>query len=369
MQRLHRRGFLALGATACFSQGPIYAAGNPIRSVNVAPPVPVGDNAGDTWVAAWLPDGSLYSPSNDTKGFRNAGSGNIAFNRIDGQDPLHLSGTTVNYMPDYGVENREGPDGCTWKSSGCTAVGNEIYWVVARHKYGEKSGDRYRRQTAANASIIKTSDGGKTWTRGAKENYEKPMFPGSHFATPYFVEYGRASLRGVDNADRFVYATSNNGFWDNGDSTVLGRVPRERIGALNGADWEYFAGGDGLSDASWTRDAAQAKAVIESPDRLGMTGAIYAAARRRYVMINWYYPAGGGKMPNASKETVWDFYEAPHPWGPWTSVSSHKFTPQGFYCPEISPKFQQGDRLYVFAAGDWHNPSFYRLTVVPVELG
>ena len=40
----------------------------------------------------------------------------------------------------------------------------------------------------------------------------------------------------MDNADRYVYALSNNGFWDNGNNQVLGRVPRDQIGALKASD-------------------------------------------------------------------------------------------------------------------------------------
>jgi hypothetical protein len=65
------------------------------------------------------------------------------------------------------------------------------------------------------------------------------MFPGGQFATPYFIDYGR-SRPNVDGADRYVYAISNNGFWDNGDTLILGRVLRTKLGALNGVDWEFL---------------------------------------------------------------------------------------------------------------------------------
>src|SRR6266436_1002990 len=50
--------------------------------------------------------------------------------------------------------------------------------------------------------------------------------------------------------DRYVYATSNNGFWDNGDNYILGRVLRSKIGALKAADWTFYQGGDGMLDSS-----------------------------------------------------------------------------------------------------------------------
>jgi len=394
-----RRWFLRQSGTAAISWGlplalkpwslraPLFAAGNSIgggqasspsspptpdrsrslRSIKVGQPVPLPDNGGDTWVAAWADDDNLYLPSDDTQGFHHAASANIAFNRITGSDPLKLSGTTVNPMTDYGKGAEEGPDGCTWKSSGCTALDGVLYWVVARHRYGEKSGDPYRRQPAQNASIIKSTDLGRTWSRSAKENYDHPMFPGPRFATPYFIEYGR-SRTGVDNSGQYVYAISNNGFWDCGDDMILGRVLRAKIGGLNGADWEYFTGGDGMQMSAWSHKMNEAKPVVQQTRKLGMTGAVYLPAHGRYLMAGWYYPAGGGKMKDAATQTVWDFYEAPRPWGLWTRIGFYDSSPQGYYSPEICPKFQTWDKVFVFTAGNWNNPDVYRLTVVPVEL-
>ena len=277
------------------TERPVDGEGLPLRAIKVGTMIPVPDNAGDTWVAAWADDDNLYSPSDDTEGFHHAAKANIAFNKLTGRDPLNLSGVTVNPMVDYGKEVEEGPDGCTWKSSGCTFLNGVLYWVVARHRYGEKSGDPHRRQTAQNASIIKSADLGRTWSRPARENYQRPMFPGQRFATPYFVEYGRSHVD-VDNAGQYVYALSNNGFWDCGDDMVLGRAMRSKIASLNGADWEFFTGGDGMRRSSWSRNVDEAKPVIQQPGKLGMTGAVYLPALGRYLMIGWYYPAGGGKM-------------------------------------------------------------------------
>jgi hypothetical protein len=338
--------------------------------IRVEDPIPLADNAGDTWVAAWASDGTVYAPSDDTKGFHTAANSNIAFNKVIGDDLRKLSGVTVNPMLDYGQGGQKGPDGCTWKSSGCCCLDGTIYWVVARHKYGEDSGDPRRRQTAADASIIKSSDFGKTWTRSAKENYGRPMFPGRRFATPYFVEYGQDGRASVDNADRYVYALSNDGFWDNGNNLILGRVARSQIGRISATDWQYYQGGDGMEDSAWKSDMARANPVLDAPGKLGMNGAVYVPGLRRYIMIGWYYPAGGGKMKDASRTANWDFYEAPKPWGPWTRISTYVSNPQGYYSPQLCAKFTSGDgrRLFVMTAGDWNQPKYYRLTVVPLRV-
>ena len=342
-----------------------------IHSVEVNGIHPVDGNGGDTWAPAWTSNGDIYSPSNDTNGFNNAGNSNIMFNRITGDPLKSLSGETVNQMTDYGKGAENGPDGCSWKSSGCAAVDGALYWLVARHKYGDDSGDPKKRQPAHGASIIKSTDNGRTWTRSVKENYEKPMFPGSRFATPYFINYGQDGHEmTADGSDKYVYALSNNGFWDNGDDMVLGRVLRSKIGNLSGTDWQYFKQGDGATEAAWSSEMKDAAPVLSNPDHLGMTGAVYMPKQKCYLMVGWYYPAGGGKIPGANKYTIWDFYAAAHPWGPWKNVGSQGFMPMGFYCPEICSKFTSADgaAAWVFTAGNWNEWTVYRLNAVSLTI-
>ena len=414
---------LSMPASSATQSTPPYPEpGSPIRAVRVGSPTAIADSVGDTWVTAWGDDGALYSPSNDTRGFhsdalifrllsdltvdqkRRIQSGDvsvwkeltaeqyaklkregplspIAFNRIDGTDPLSMDGVTVNWMHEYSQQDRGirevvdhfgkkmkvAADARTWKSSGCTFVDRSIYWVIARQQYGEISGDTRLRQTAVGASLIKSTDYGKTWTRSAEENMAMPMFPGSQFAAPYFVDYGR-DRPPVDGADRFVYAVSNNGFWDNGDRLILGRVRRDRIGLLRSEDWEFFAGFDNSHSPAWTSLASSAKPVLQAPGRLGESGVTYLPARGRYMLIGWYYPAGSGKLSGAHAHTIWDFYESPKPWGPWIKIGSRAWSPEGYYCPCICAKFQSASRVYVVTAGDYTTSTLYRFTVVPIDI-
>jgi hypothetical protein len=349
-----------------------------IHSITVGPVYPVDASSGDTWDLAWTRDGLIYSPSNDSGGFHGAANGNILFNQIIGDDPTKLDGKTVNPMADYGHGGQHGPDGCTWKSSGCIELDGVLYWLVARHKYGEESGDYDKRQPARDSSFIKSTDGGKTWTRSAQENYDHPMFPGSRFATPYFVQYGQdGSETNADGSDKYVYALSNNGFWDNGDYVILGRVLRTKMPNLNAADWQFYTEGDGAADSSWTSNLRDATAVLAHPDRLGMTRAVYLPKPQCYLMIGWYYPAGGGKLQDSDTHTGpahvttnWDFYVASHPWGPWRLAGSHTWTPQGYYCPGVCPKFTSADgsTVYAFTAGDWTNGAVYKLNAVELSI-
>jgi hypothetical protein len=139
---------------------------------------------------------------------------------------------------------------------------------------------------------------------------------------------------------------------------------------LNGTDWQFYTEGDGADDRSWTGNVREAKAVLCDPDHLGMTRAVYLPKHQCYLMICWYYPAGGGKLPDAHTTTTWNFRVAPHPWGPWRSVGTHTWTPEGYYCPGVCPKFNSPDEstIWTLTAGDWTNPVAYRFTAVSLIL-
>jgi len=295
------------------------------------------NNLGDTWDPAWADDGRLYYPGNDGSGWNKACSSNLFFNCSSGEDPFNLESQTTNGMPEYDGWAKKREDGCTWKSSGCVSVDGTLYLGVARHAYGTDSGDPFRRQTARRASIIKSTDHGQTWVRSAEENYHHAMFD-QHFTTPYFIYYGQdGQAPPVDGADKYIYAISNNGFWCNGDHYILGRAERTQIRQLNPADWSFYHGGDGEDEESWTRDASMARPIIENPLKCGETGATYIPLLGRYLLVAWYYP----RDPNIySDESHLIYYEAPHPWGPWTMVKEDVIRPEGWYCPRVLAKFQ-----------------------------
>jgi hypothetical protein len=353
----------------------IRADDSAIHTIHVgAPPYQVAGpdhSDGDTWMAAWLADGSVLSPGNDNHGFGNVQSSNINLNRIDGDDPQKLVGKTINTMTDFGGDTQHGPDNCTWKSSGFLALDGALYWAIARHEYGEEGGDRFLRQDAHNGSIIKSTDGGKTWTPSAQDAYEHPEFAGTGFVTPYFVNYGQEGHEAVaDASDKYVYATSNNGYWDNGDYMVLGRCLRVDMPKLDRHSWAYYTGGDGTQDSAWSNDRRKAKRIIDDPGHVGETGAIYLPVQQCYLIITWYYPTGSGKLPGAHTETVWEFRVASHPWGSWRTVGSQNFAPAAYYCPGICPKFSSADgtKVWVLCAGDWTNSAVYRLTAIPLTI-
>lgn len=195
----------------------------PILSAHLGEPITYGDSFGDVWSTTWADDNYLYSVSDDTNGFKNACDSNLAINRISGEMPPDLEGTTINPMSDYGKMVGIAPlDGGNWKAGGLTCVEGVLYLAVCRNLYGGRAyvrdprGPDYWIQEAWDASIIKSVDHGKTWSSAPK--IDQAMFPGRNFSFPCFVEYGK---NGAGHKDEFVYAVSQDGPWNNASSITL----------------------------------------------------------------------------------------------------------------------------------------------------
>lgn len=299
---------------------------------------------GDTWDPFWADDDNLYAFNCDGRGFGSKGM-NLAFNRLSGESPETLIGTQINQMDEYGESTKKGPDNATWKACGQECIDGVFYAFVSRNIYGSDSKDPLLRQFAANSSLIKSTDRGLNWTRNSRENYERPIWPGPHFGAPFFIHYGRnGGQESRDGASNYVYAVSTNGFWNDGDSLILGRVKRSKLPNLNSADWEYFTGRDGILNSNWSSNTENAGAILDRPAKCGQTPICYVPALEVYLLISWYNTSTLTKWyePN---EIRYDFYQAPHPWGPWTQISSmsDRFMVPGYhmYGPSLCAKFQQ----------------------------
>jgi hypothetical protein len=338
---------------------------------------------GDTWDPFWADDDNLYAFNCDGRGFGTQPR-NLAFNQLQGESLPVLTGRIVNSMDEYGTAGKKEADNATWKACGQECIDSIFYAFVSRNVYGSDSKDPLLRQTAFNASLIKSTDRGLTWTRRAAENYKNPMWPGTRFGSPFFIHYGKNG-GGVsqDGARRYVYAISPNGFWNDGDDFILGRVERTKLKDLEASDWTYYAGGDGSNAENWSKQIDRAAPVLSLPGKCGQAPACFVPALGVYLMISWY---------NTQKMTKWfepnemryDFYQAEHPWGPWRFINSHSdthITGGHFYGPSLCAKFQERNgtevTMSLFTSGCpfddvpsglykmWEIPLILRTTRVP----
>jgi len=274
-----------------------------------------------------------------------------------------------------------GPDGANWKITNTYSVDGVLYMFVTRCVYPRQSSDPNHRHVWQNASVVKSTDLGKTWTRSAADNYAKPMFPDKRFGTPYFVWYGKDGAATVDNADKYVYAVSNDGYFENGDNYVLGRVLRSKLPKLAAADWSFFRAGDGMQESSWTPTLETAVPVLANPGRASMTGMTYIEGLRRYIMVVWHYHRDNFDQAIKAKDlgTVLEFFEAPKPWGPWNKVKAFDTGRLGWYTPIVGQRFQTAVNstavsVFLYATGFQTKPeggldfALYKLNYMPITL-
>jgi hypothetical protein len=332
---------------------------------------------GDTWDPFWADDDNLYAFNCDGRGFGTQ-SRNLAFNQLHGDSPHTLSGRIVNSMDEYGAAGKKEADNATWKACGQECIDSTFYAFVSRNVYGSDSKDPLLRQTAFNASLIKSTDKGLTWTRPAADNYKSPMWPGTRFGSPFFIHYGKNGGRvSQDGALQYVYAVSPNGFWNDGDDFILGRVERAKIANLQASDWTYYAGGDGHSADSWSEQIGRAIPILSLPAKCGQTPPCYIPTLGVYLMISWYNTEKMNKWfePN---EMRYDFYQSEHPWGPWKFINSHSdnhIWRGHFYGPSLCAKFQKLEgtevRMSLFTSGcpfDDVPSGLYKLWEIPLIL-
>jgi hypothetical protein len=205
------------------------------------------------------------------------------------------------------------------------------------------------------------------------------MWEGPRFGAPFFVHYGKNEGNvGQDGAMDFVYAVSTNGFWNDGDTLTLGRVSRKLLPKLNAADWEYFTGGDGADSKNWSAKVDSAAPLLKAPARCGQTPICYVPPLGIYLLISWYNPETLTRWFEP-KEMRYDFYQAEHPWGPWSLIRSisDKFLASGshMYGPALCAKFQEQKgsevRIFMFTSGcpfEDVPAAIYKAWTIPVVL-
>lgn len=358
------------------------------------------ESHGDTWQNAWLDDDRVFTLSCDCLGWNRGceeDGSNWALNELTGDFTKvdGLRGCTINPMKtrpfDYGrwAYTKYDQDALMrmWKANSIAHIDGALYVSVSRHGAMLESNGYI--QDSINAGIIKSEDYGNTWSRSEYDCYADPMFKDNIFPLPCFIEYYRGNgpvpmdredvYKSPDDSDKYIYLLSNDGYWNNGSKMYLARVPRERFGAVDARDWQFLCDipkTSGINDQCWSNDPMTKTAILENPFRLSMAGARYVWPLKRYIMTQAYFPEPYSQNFDTST-TCFEFYEAPAPWGPWTSFYHYEFKGEGYYTPEILSKSIKVNEdnscsMIILTAGDWQKcglpDSIYRMTAIELKL-
>ncbi|MBI1904586.1 MAG: serine hydrolase [Planctomycetia bacterium] len=275
------------------------AAGDPypqspvIKGVTWAPKAEIVRQAkgSDNWPMTWGDDDRLYTAYGDGNGFDPKVPEKLSLGLawLEGS-PRDFSGTNLRSP----TAEQKGDGKAGKKASGMLMVEGVLHvWV----------------RNAGNSQLAWSGDHGKTWT------WSDWKFTTS-FGCPTFLNFGR-DYAGARDEYVYVYSPDSNSAYEAADRTVLARVPKRRIRDRDA--YEFFCQLDGRGEPVWTKDIGQRGAVFAYKGRCYRSTVTYHAALRRYLLVQVRADIDG-RPADPRFEGGFGIYDAPEPWGPWTTA-------------------------------------------------
>jgi hypothetical protein len=251
-----------------------------------------GEWTGDNWPMTWGDDGQIYTSYGDGNGFGPREQFlTLGLATVTGVPPYH----TARDLP----SNIDRPVG--WgkegvKSSGLLMVRGVLYlWV--RNDIVEGN---YR-----HARMAWSSDHGRTWT------WADWHLSGT-FGCPEFVQYG-PNYAGARDGYVYVVSQAGDDAYRFDPEIVMARAPAEQVAHREA--YTFFAGLDGRGQPLWSADLGDRRPVFSDPRGAQRIGLTYNQALKRYFLTTAH--ADGTRATHTPALGVFD---APEPWGPWTTA-------------------------------------------------
>jgi len=275
----------------------------------------------DNWPITWARDGHLYTAYGDGWGFEPKVKGKLSLGvcRVEG-GPAGFKG--FNIRTPTGEQKGDGRSGK--KASGMLSVDGVLYMFV---------------RNAKNSQLAWSADSGRSW------QWSRWRFATS-FGAATLLNFGR-DYAGARDDFVYVYSFDSDSAYEPADRMVLARVPRAEIRQRKA--YEFFVKLDDAGRCVWSRDIHRRGSVFEHKARCYRSGVSYCAALKRYLWVQ-VIPGGDTRFKGGL-----GIYDAPEPWGPWTTVF---FSEKWEVGPGESARFPtkwmsaDGKRLHLVFSGD-----------------
>ena len=252
-----------------------------------------GRDGSDNWPITWADDDNLYTAYGDGYGFDPIVPNKLGLGlaRVMG-GPTDFRGENI---PSDGENTGMGPSGK--KASGMLMVDGVLYmWARNADNKGN------------HCQLAWSSDYARTW------RWSPWKF--TQFGYLTFINFGMNYTGVPDQHKDYVYMVSHDhpSAYEPTDRFILARVPREEITSHNAYEFFKKLGSD--NSPTWTRDIEQRGAVFTYSGRCRRSGISYNARLKRYLW--WQQVLRNGEDSRFSGGL--SIYDAPEPWGPWTTV-------------------------------------------------
>ncbi len=275
-------------------EAPPYPQSTLIKDVVFAPQKEIIRMAegSDNWPVTWADDDMLYTAYGDGFGFSPFTDIKLSLGlaKIEGDVPS-ISGT--NIRTNSGEKVGQGAHGP--KASGMLMVDNVLYMLV---------------RNMDNAQLGWSYDHGKKW------GWADWSFKES-FGAPVFLNYGKNY---ADARDGYVYLYSHDdaSAYKSADHMVMARVEKNKI--KDWTEYEYYAGFDEEGQPKWTEDVRKRKPVFSNPGKCYRSGISYNQGLKRYIWCQIMDKPSLQNYKGPRFEGGLGIFEAPEPWGPWSTV-------------------------------------------------
>ncbi len=240
---------------------------------------------GDNWPITWGDDDRLYTAYGDGRGFKPLVDKKLSLGlSVVSGTPTSFRGINLRAPTLERTGNgQHGP-----KAGGIVMVDGVLYLLV---------------RNVGNSQIVSSDDHGRTW------HWSDWKFTRS-FGCPTFLNYGK-NYDGARDNYVYIYSHDSDSAYNRADRMVLARVPRREI--LKQEAYEFFVE---LKDGRpvWSTDIAKRGAVFTHEGHCFRSSVSYNAGLERYLWCQ----TGAGSQPRFAGGLA--IYDAPQPWGPWTTV-------------------------------------------------
>lgn len=230
-------------------------------------------------------DDKLYTAYGDGNGFEPFLPKKLSLGlaRIEGSatelDGENLRSTSIEQLGD----GKAGK-----KASGILMVDGVLYlWV----------------RNAGNAQLAWSADHGASWT------WADWKFTSS-FGCPTFLNFGK-NYNAARDGFVYVYSPDSESAYEAADRFVLARVPKNKLRERD--SYEFFEKIEAW-EPKWTSRLEMRGAVFSSPGNCYRSAITFDGGLKRYL---WCQTLPGG---DARFRGGFAIYDAPEPWGPWTTV-------------------------------------------------
>lgn len=258
----------------------------------------------DNWSITWSDNDHQYTTWGDGGGFGGTnkdGRVSLGVGRVEG---LKNNYKGINVWGGLGSEN---PAQFSGKSYGIISIKGILYM--------------WRNGTGSDGSafdfnqLFVSNDHGANWKFANVEFKRENFLVSKGFFCPTFLQFGK-DYNGARDHYIYIYAPENkDDLWEvqkPGEITLI-RVPAQQM--TDQSKFEFFGGIDVSGNPVWTQEIVDRKPVFKDANNGVMrTSVSYNRGLSRYILVTQQisrFRSNGGRI---------GIYDAPEPWGPWTTV-------------------------------------------------